>query len=184
MFLKELEDLDKQFGPRFSRHHYFSQKKQKLTRAKLRKKLGSDKLKDSQFFLCGPESLMDLSQSVLKEIGISAAAIHREVFVPSASTSNEAISERTESLTIHTSAGHTTTTVAPQQTILEAGLTAGSQLPYSCTMGGCGACKIKLVSGSVSMPEPNCLTKEEKDSGYILGCVAHACGPVTIEVET
>ncbi len=56
------------------------------------------------------------------------------------------------------------------------------KMPFSCAMGGCGACKVKLVSGDVASDEPNCLSAEEAKSGFVLTCVSRAAGPVTLEV--
>ena len=50
----------------------------------------------------------------------------------------------------------------------------------SCLMGGCGACKVQLVRGTVHMPTPNCLTQAERDDGYVLACVARATSPCII----
>jgi ring-1,2-phenylacetyl-CoA epoxidase subunit PaaE len=33
------------------------------------------------------------------------------------------------------------------------------------------------------MEEPNCLTTEERERGYVLACVSRPCTPVTVEVE-
>ena len=186
MFTEQLAALSSEFGDRYKEHHYLSRSKQKLTAGKLSKVLKPlyQLNNDAQFFLCGPERLMDMAQQTLDKQGVPTAAIHREAFVPTASTTDRGASEKTESLTIHSMSGHTTTTVDPGQTLLEAGLEAKTPMPYSCTMGGCGACKVKLVQGDVSMPEPNCLSAAEKESGYILSCIAHACGSVTVEVES
>jgi ferredoxin len=66
------------------------------------------------------------------------------------------------------------------QTILQAGLDAGLALPSSCTMGGCGACKLQKTAGTVVMSEPNCLTDQEREAGYILACCAYADTNVVI----
>ena len=68
-------------------------------------------------------------------------------------------------------------TVAPGR-----GLEAGVRMPYSCTMGGCGACRVKLLEGEVSMENPNCLTAQERAAGEVLACVSRAVGPCVIEV--
>ncbi|TNF30339.1 MAG: 2Fe-2S iron-sulfur cluster binding domain-containing protein, partial [Deltaproteobacteria bacterium] len=73
-------------------------------------------------------------------------------------------------------------TVAAGQTLLEAGVAGGAALPFSCAMGGCAACRVKLVAGEVAMDEPNCLTPAEADAGYVLTCVARPLTPVTVEV--
>ena len=78
---------------------------------------------------------------------------------------------------------HADTVVKPGQTLLEAGLEGGIGLPFSCAMGGCGTCKVKLREGEVEMDEPNCLSAAEREAGYVLTCVGHATGPCVIEVE-
>ena len=72
-------------------------------------------------------------------------------------------------------------TAKPGQTILQAGLEAGIDLPSSCTMGGCGACKVRKTSGKVVMSEPNCLSDREREAGYLLACCSYADSDLTIE---
>jgi ferredoxin len=71
--------------------------------------------------------------------------------------------------------------VRPGETILEAGLAAGLPLKYSCTLGGCGACKLKLVAGAVACDEPNCLSAAERAAGWVLACVGHPLDSTTLE---
>ena len=66
---------------------------------------------------------------------------------------------------------------------LEAGLAAGLPLPYSCAMGNCGECRVKLTHGDVQLDEPSSLTPEERAQGYILTCVARPLSPTRIELE-
>lgn len=73
-------------------------------------------------------------------------------------------------------------TVQSGETLLAAGLAAGAAMPYSCAMGGCGTCKGWLKRGEVTMTEPNCLTDEERQAGYILCCVARPLSDVSVEV--
>ncbi len=40
--------------------------------------------------------------------------------------------------------------VRPSQTVLEAAIEAGINLPYGCRNGACGACKGKIISGKVT----------------------------------
>lgn len=73
--------------------------------------------------------------------------------------------------------------VAPGQTILEAGLGAGVDLLYSCTLGGCGACMVHLLEGEVEYDDPDaiCLTDQERAEGMCLACVARPRGRVIVE---
>jgi ferredoxin len=73
---------------------------------------------------------------------------------------------------------------APGQTLLDAGLGAKIAMPFSCTLGGCGACKVKVPVGEVAMLEPNCLSADERAQGYVLACVSHAVTPCEIEVAS
>jgi uncharacterized protein len=72
--------------------------------------------------------------------------------------------------------------VQPGQTILDAALAAGLPMPFSCTVGGCGACKVECHAGIVDLDEPCCLTPAERESGHVLTCVGRPVGPVSIEV--
>lgn len=66
------------------------------------------------------------------------------------------------------------------QTLLEAGLEANLDLMFSCQMGGCAACKVKILHGDVVMDEPNCLSQEERAEGYCLACVARPVTPTVV----
>lgn len=67
--------------------------------------------------------------------------------------------------------------VAKTQFLLEAALTSGVNIPFSCTLGGCGTCKVKLLEGEMELEEPNCLTPAELDAGYRLSCVGRVVSP-------
>jgi ferredoxin len=79
--------------------------------------------------------------------------------------------------------GHTRRVMAaPGQTVLDAGLSAGLSLPYSCTLGGCATCQVTLCEGEVWMEEPNCLTDEERARRQVLMCVSRPVSPVVVDV--
>ena len=63
-------------------------------------------------------------------------------------------------------------TVDPGKTILEAGLAAGLNMPYSCQSGLCTACRGRLTSGQVKMDEDAGLSEKEVADGYVLCCVS------------
>ena len=61
------------------------------------------------------------------------------------------------------------------QSLLLAALDHGLRLPHSCRNGTCRACIARLVSGRVEYQiEWPGLSREEKDEGWILPCVACA----------
>ena len=69
------------------------------------------------------------------------------------------------------------------ETILEAALAHGLTLPYSCRDGACGACKGKVLSGSVDHGKAQAfaLSEEEKAAGMALFCCAKPLSDLTIE---
>lgn len=132
---------------------------------------------DAHYFVCGPTPMMNAVREALLAMGVDRARIHEERFTsPTQRTSR--VSLTPSNVTIN----GRVVTANPGQTLLEAGLAAGVSMPFSCTMGGCGACRVKRVDGDIEMEEPSCLTDRERDEGYVLACVARAHGPSVIEV--
>lgn len=54
----------------------------------------------------------------------------------------------------------------------------GWVLPNACRMGGCTKCAVKISKGSMEQPESLGLSKELRDQGYALLCVATATSDV------
>ena len=57
--------------------------------------------------------------------------------------------------------------------ILEAGLSAGLDVPFSCQGGICTTCMAKVEKGSVKMDSNFALSEKEVEEGFILTCQAH-----------
>jgi CDP-4-dehydro-6-deoxyglucose reductase len=72
---------------------------------------------------------------------------------------------------------------APGQTLLDAALDAGLNLPHSCKGGSCGACRARLLAGEIVYPngKPLGLSDAEAAEGMILLCQVHARGDVSVE---
>ena len=58
----------------------------------------------------------------------------------------------------------------------------GVEIDNACRSGTCGSCKVKLVSGIVTMECEDALTFEEKAQGVILACQAKSTGDVEVDV--
>ncbi|TAJ36137.1 MAG: 2Fe-2S iron-sulfur cluster binding domain-containing protein [Reyranella sp.] len=69
----------------------------------------------------------------------------------------------------------------PDKTVLEVAEKLGVPIDYSCRVGTCGFCKIRLLAGQVTMEVQDALTDEDKASGIILACQARSLGNVTVD---
>jgi ring-1,2-phenylacetyl-CoA epoxidase subunit PaaE len=66
------------------------------------------------------------------------------------------------------------------EVILEAGLSAGLDVPFSCQGGICTTCMAKLDSGTVSMDSNFALSEKEVADGFILTCQSHPTSDVVV----
>ena len=76
--------------------------------------------------------------------------------------------------------------VKPGETILVALAASGYGYRIGCRRGGCGICKVDLLSGSVTYDHPvsdQVLTPEEIASGTVLSCRAVPDGDITIALR-
>ncbi len=73
--------------------------------------------------------------------------------------------------------------ISANETILEAALKHGYTLPYSCRDGVCGACKGKVLQGSVTHGtfQNSTLTEAEQAAGMTLFCCAKPLSDLTLE---
>ena len=71
----------------------------------------------------------------------------------------------------------------PGETILEAALRQGLNLPHLCRDGGCGSCKGKVLKGAVDYGtyQEGVLTEAEKSEGKALFCCAKPLSDLDIE---
>ncbi len=132
------------------------------------------------YLLCGPAPMMAGAQRLLRERGVDPARILVEHYDrPGAAAVPDG---EAGSAIIQVGALEASVVVPSGSTILAAGRAAGLPMPSSCTVGGCAACKVKVVAGAVTMAEPNCLTAQERAEGWALACVARPVGQVTVRV--
>ncbi len=200
IFHSALAELAKAHGRRFDLRHVLAQTHDGhdggvglLDRAAVAREL--DALGDAAdddvgsreraYYICGPEPMMVEARAALLARGVAESAIHEERFTQPHLRAKDAHGARvakTELVTIRLAGRAKEIAVAPGQTVLEAGLDAGLDMPFSCAMGGCGACMVTVVSGEIEMEEPNCLTPAERARGCALACVGRPVGAAVVEV--
>jgi len=134
----------------------------------------------SLYMLCGPAPMMEAVTRLLESRGVSAEAIRKESFTPSAAPKPAVVSaDVPHDVTVRYDGQEYKFTVQPGRSILETALSQGIDLPYSCQSGMCTACRGKALSGQVRLDEEDGLTKAEREEGYVLTCVGH---PLTDDV--
>lgn len=78
-----------------------------------------------------------------------------------------------------------TFSVRADESVLDAALHVGINLPHSCKGGSCGACRARVLSGAVTYPfgAPIGITAEERAQGYELLCEARASGDLSVDIR-
>lgn len=191
MFKDVLETLSKNHPNRLNIFSFFSETapsdatfKGRISADKI-KTLGKGKfLKKSKvnfglskgFYLCGPEEMINEISSVLKkEFNVFPDQIHFELFFKNVEKKGETVSSSSTNKVIATLDGQEITfEVKENQTILEAGISAGYDLPFSCQGGLCCACQCAVISGETEMGQVVGLSEDEIAAGFRLACQTEA----------
>jgi len=185
MFSEQIMDLKDQFKERFQLINIFSRE---MNDSELMNgRIDQDKLKqllehqvlDADFehcFACGPEEMMQAVESVLPEYGIDASKIHTERFntgsTKKRSTESD-LNRQLEKVSIVLDGRELMVDVeAEDDSILDAALRAGADLPYACKGGVCATCRCKVLEGEVDMAINYSLEADEVAKGYVLSCQA------------
>ena len=128
-----------------------------------------------QFFLCGPEEMINGVSEVLKENGIPKEKVKFELF-----TSSDDGEEIAEALDGQTQLkiicdDEEFEFIAPQdKVILDAALEHDIDAPHSCQGGICSSCIARITEGTAVMRKNQILTDDEVEEGLILTCQALA----------
>lgn len=127
-----------------------------------------------KFYLCGPEEMINLATTVLKEHNVADKNIKFELFTTSSAENTEASShEGHTKITVLVDDEETAFEMSQKQTLLEAALKQGIDAPYSCQGGICSSCLARISKGTAEMKKNSILTDKEVVSGLILTCQAH-----------
>ncbi len=137
-------------------------------------------LEFDEFFLCGPESMIDTVKKDLLEIGYSNSEIHFELFSTELDKDDCDINLEGEAMiTVILDDEEETFSMKKEKSILEAALKKGLDAPFSCQGGICSSCLAQITKGKAVMDKNTILTDEEVEDGLILTCQAH---PITNEI--
>ncbi|WP_328630860.1 2Fe-2S iron-sulfur cluster-binding protein [Streptomyces sp. NBC_00356] len=184
IFADELARLEKEHPERFTVTHVLTRRDGRLDARGVRRWVTTEAAQalpdGAHHYLCGPEALMDTVRGVMRELGVPDERVHQERF--NAAATPAAVTGPQQMRVEEGGEPVGATIVEPGQTLLDAGLAAGLPMPYSCTVGNCGDCAVRLRGGDVTQAEPNCLTPEQRADGYVLACVSCPLSNVTLDI--
>jgi len=194
MFNEALQDLKDKYKNRLTLIHVLSRQAQevpllegRIDAAKVRQLIGTllPAASMDEVFICGPEAMIEATETALRAAGVPAERIHTERF---SSPRLDELSPEARRAAIaqpdpEAPAGQVALTVLidgkphelamrRDQHVLDVALSAGLDAPYSCKAGVCCTCRAKVLEGSVSMDKNFTLEDAEIAQGFVLSCQA------------
>ena len=142
--------------------------------------------KRRRLHVCGPVEMAGEVTRMLREVGAGAEEIYSEAFGGKFANGNGngnghaknggpivgsvTFAESGKSVGLH--AG---------QCVLDGAKTAGIGIDRGCLAGICGRCKVRVLSGEVTMEVDEGLGEEDRRNGFVLACQAKVSGSLVVE---
>lgn len=193
IFLEEIEAIKNRFIQQFQVFHVLS--RESVDVPLLNGRIDANKCKEfldkkiletgsvDEIFICGPESMILSVKDTAIAAGINSKNIHFELFTTPSQTAvkHEAkvavaatdgvkkakVSVKIDGITHHMDLAF------GGDSILDAALKTGADLPFACKGGVCCTCRAKVISGTVEMDMNFALEDDEVEKGYVLTCQSH-----------
>jgi len=126
----------------------------------------------SEYYLCGPEPMIDMVQNTLNEAGIAEDKIKFELFYSKDEGEVDAATEGKTQLKVIVDDEEFELSMDQKDVILDAVLAEDIDAPYSCQGGICSSCVAKIKEGTAEMRKNQILTDDELEEGLVLTCQA------------
>lgn len=189
LFFEELAGLKNKYPERFNLIHTLSREKSvspvnfgRITATKL---IELQKIIDyksiDETFICGPKEMLFEVKKFLETKDVDQQKIHFELFttpfnlekINLKSSPNIAESAKSK-ISIQLDGRMFNFYLAfNNESILDAALAQGADLPYACKGGVCSTCKAVITEGKVKMDANYALESDELSKGFILTCQSH-----------
>lgn len=191
IFKEQIEALKNTYMDRLEVHHVLSREDQGTDLLKGR----IDEIKCENFskrffnidevsgyFLCGPEEMINGVSGKLQGLGVDKSSIHYELFTsPADSLAGKTKVEKKSKgakldskITVILDGDETHFDLnSDGDSVLDAALDAGADVPYACKGAVCCTCRAKVVEGEVEMDMNYALEDDEVEDGYVLTCQSH-----------
>ncbi|PKG83508.1 pyridoxamine 5'-phosphate oxidase [Colwellia sp. 75C3] len=137
-------------------------------------KLLSTSPKHAHFYFCGPKKMIDQLLNITQQQGIVTDRLHFERFITT-------VDSEAKPFTVKLKRSQKLITVSAQESLLDAVLAQGIDVPYSCKTGACKTCVVSVTKGNV-IHKDECLTKTDKSNKLMCLCVSIAAQD-TLEID-
>ncbi len=192
IFREAIEALKNKYMQRFSVYHVLSREQMEVPLFNGR--ISAEKCTElsktlididsiDEAFICGPEDMILSVRQQLIDLGMPSASVHIELFTSpdqAKATHEKWVSEhaRDNSSMSKVSIILDGTTFDIDlayngDSILDAALKHGADLPYACKGGVCCTCRAQVTEGAVDMEVNYALEPDEIAKGFVLTCQSH-----------
>jgi len=124
---------------------------------------------DAVFYVCGPERLIESVSDAAKSLSIEASRVVSERF-------SAVIQMDAKPVVVHLKQSGKQLDVAADQTILDAMLEAGIDTSFSCRVGECKSCAVKVIEGEADHHDAALSDAERENDQLMCPCVSRAKG--------
>jgi stachydrine N-demethylase, reductase component len=142
---------------------------------------------EREIYCCGPEPFMQMVREALNALGYDMDRYRQESFAAPAATAEEVpefddvVPQEAETAEIAFARSGTRVDCHETDTILGVSRAHGLRIPFGCTFGVCGTCKVRKLAGQVHMVHNGGISDEDVEAGYILACCSHPLGSVEVD---
>lgn len=208
LFREELEALKNRYMNRLSLHHILSREQMdvplnqgRIDAAKCNELCGRliDLTSMDEVFLCGPGEMTFAVRDWLEQQGVDRKKIHFELFHTQTGEPVTGVKRKVVEARDAAGVGVAVSRVTVRldgvshefdlpydgESVLDAALMQGADLPFACKGGVCCTCRAKLVEGEVEMEVNYALETDEIAAGFILTCQSHPrTGKIVVDFDT
>ena len=130
--------------------------------------------------------MMEATKAILTELGVSPDQVKSELFgatkpAPAAAGTSLKPTVLATGPQVTFATNNKSARIHVDQTILELSEELAIGIEFSCRVGTCGVCKVKMTSGEVEMAVQDALDADDRTNGIILACQAKPKGEVAVE---
>lgn len=188
IFKSELDELQSKYPSNFKINYIYS--RENVGNQLLEGRINNEKctslmqndielLKADGFYMCGPEEMVANISDSLSNLGVDKDKVHYELFTaPTDKMKEEApqvesdFEGESQVHVIMDGEDFEFVLKSDGDFILDAAMSEGADVPFSCKGAVCCTCKAQVIEGKATMDMNYSLSDEEVEEGFILTCQA------------